>query len=99
MDFGLLYENDKGEYVVLNDVRMADICLASPRFACLLDLDTLARIACLSHICVKTSRFHYSIWGRAATFWAPIWGGLKFSEPAFRRGLQFAGHLWAMCAC
>ena len=29
MDFGLLYENDKGEYVVLNDVCMADICLAS----------------------------------------------------------------------
>ena len=28
MDFGLLYENDKGEYVVLNDVRMADIRLA-----------------------------------------------------------------------
>ena len=31
MDFGLLYENDEGEYVVLNDVRMADIRLASPR--------------------------------------------------------------------
>ena len=29
MGFGLLYENDKGEYVVLNDVRMADIRLAS----------------------------------------------------------------------
>ena len=29
IDFGLLCENDKGEYVVLNDVRMADICLAS----------------------------------------------------------------------
>ena len=29
MDFGLLYENDKGEYVVLNDVRMGDIRLAS----------------------------------------------------------------------
>ena len=29
MDFGLLYENDKGEYVVLNGVRMADIRLAS----------------------------------------------------------------------
>ena len=28
-DFGLLYENDKGEYEVLNDVRMADIRLAS----------------------------------------------------------------------
>ena len=29
MDFGLLYENNNGEYVVLNDVRMADIPLAS----------------------------------------------------------------------
>ena len=29
MDFGLLYENDQGEYVVLNDVRMADIRLAA----------------------------------------------------------------------
>ena len=29
MDFGLLYGNDKGEYVVLNDVRIADIRLAS----------------------------------------------------------------------
>ena len=28
MDFGLLYENDKGEYVVLNDIRTADIPLA-----------------------------------------------------------------------
>ena len=29
MDFGLLYKNDEGEYVLLNDVRMADIRLAS----------------------------------------------------------------------
>ena len=29
MNFGLLYENDKGEYVVLKDVPMADICFAS----------------------------------------------------------------------
>ena len=29
MDFGLLYENDEGVYVVLNDVRMADIRLSS----------------------------------------------------------------------
>ena len=29
MDFGLLFENDKGEYVVLNDVRMAYIRLSS----------------------------------------------------------------------
>ena len=28
MDFGLLYENDKGEYVVLNDVRTVDSRLA-----------------------------------------------------------------------
>ena len=28
-------------------------------FTCLF---TVARIACLLHICVKTSRFHYSIW-------------------------------------
>ena len=29
MDFGLLYENNEGEYVVLIDVRLADIRLAS----------------------------------------------------------------------
>ena len=29
MDFGLLYENNEGEYVELNDVRMAGIRLAS----------------------------------------------------------------------
>ena len=29
MDLGLLNENDKGEYVVLNDIRMTDIRLAS----------------------------------------------------------------------
>ena len=29
MDFGLLYENDNGEYVLFNDVHMADIHLAS----------------------------------------------------------------------
>ena len=34
----------------------------SPRFACLLALFTLARIARLLPICVKTSRFYYSIW-------------------------------------
>ena len=59
MDFGLLYENGKGEYEVLNDVRMEDIRLASLVYllVCL-----LARIACLLHFGVKTSRFHYSIW-------------------------------------
>ena len=60
MGFDLLYEIDKGEYVVLNDVRMADIRLASPRlFTCSF---TLARIACPLHFYVKASRFHYSIW-------------------------------------
>ena len=29
IDFGLLYENDEGKYVVLNDARMADIRRAS----------------------------------------------------------------------
>ena len=55
MGFGLLYENDKGEYVVLSDVRIADIRLASLVY--LLKI-TLARIACLLHFCVKTSRYH-----------------------------------------
>ena len=49
MDFGLLYENDEGEYVVLNDDRMADIRLAS---LVLLALFTLACIACLLRFCV-----------------------------------------------
>ena len=41
MDFGILYENDKGEYVVLNDVRMEDIRLASLRlFTCLIYVST-----------------------------------------------------------
>ena len=35
--------------------------------------------------------------GGATIFWAPISGGLKFSELAFRGGLQFSGSLWAMC--
>ena len=38
MDFGLLYKNVEGEYV--------------------LALFTLARIACLLHFCVKTSRLY-----------------------------------------
>ena len=32
-----------------------------------------------------------TIGGRAAIFWAPIWGGLKFSEPVFREGYNFLG--------
>ena len=59
MDFGLLYENNEGEYVVLNDVRIGR---HSPRFACLLALLALARNACLLDFFVKTSRFHFSIW-------------------------------------
>ena len=58
MDFGLLYEKDKGEYLVLNEVRMAYIRLASLVYF----LFMLARIACLLHFCVKTGRFDYSIW-------------------------------------
>ena len=34
----------------------------SPHFACLLALFTLALIACLLQLCVKTSYFDYSIW-------------------------------------
>ena len=60
MDFSLLYENDEGEYVVLKDVCMADIRLASLVYK--LALFTLARIACLLHFCVKTSRFDFLIW-------------------------------------
>ena len=40
MDFGL-HENDNGEYVVLNDVPMADICLASLVYFCCLCLQVL----------------------------------------------------------
>ena len=59
MDFGLLYENNKGEYVVLIDVRMADIPLASLVYFLVY---TFARVACLLHSCFRTSRFNYSIW-------------------------------------
>ena len=54
MDFGLLYENDQGEYVVLHDVHMADIRLASLVYFALF---TLAYIACLLHICVQINKF------------------------------------------
>ena len=52
MDFDLLYENER--------------TFAWQKFASLLlilftGLFTLARIACLLHLCVKTSRFDYSI--------------------------------------
>ena len=30
-------------------------------------------------------------WGKDAIFWAPIWGGLKFSEPARGEGYNFLG--------
>ena len=58
MGFGLLYENDKGEYVVLNDVRMADIRLASRAYLFVYVSAYCVPIALL----VKTSRFHYCIW-------------------------------------
>ena len=58
MDFGLLYENDKREYVVLNDVRMADIRLASRAYLFVYVSAYCVPIALL----VKTSRFHYCIW-------------------------------------
>ena len=30
-------------------------------------------------------------WGKNGIFWAPIWGGLKFSEPARGEGYNFLG--------
>ena len=43
-------------------------------------------------------------WGRDAIFWAPIWGGLKFSEPAWGEGYNFlrafgrcARTNWVLC--
>ena len=30
-------------------------------------------------------------WGRDAIFWAPTWGGLKLSEPAWGEGYNFLG--------
>ena len=58
MDFGLLYENDKGEYVVLNDVRKADIHIAS-----LVYLLVYVSTYCVpTGFCVKTSRFDHSFW-------------------------------------
>ena len=48
MDFGILYENDKGEYVVLNDVCMADIRLAS----------LVTCLVYLSRYCVPISHLH-----------------------------------------
>ena len=40
MEFGLLYENDKGEYIVLNGVRMADIFASLRLFTCLFCVTT-----------------------------------------------------------
>ena len=57
MDFGLLYENDEGEYVVLNDAWRTFAPLRL--FTCLVYVSTFA---CLLHFCVETSRFDYSIW-------------------------------------
>ena len=41
MDFDFLYENDNGEYVVFNDVHMADIRLALFVYFCCLRLQVL----------------------------------------------------------
>ena len=61
MDFGLLNENDKGEYVVLNDVRMVDIHLASLVYL-LVDVSTycvpiglLRQITVFGHAQIKIS--------------------------------------------
>ena len=58
MDFGLLYENDKREYEVLNDVRIADICLAS-----LVYLLVYVGMYCVPIALLRQNKpFHYSIW-------------------------------------
>ena len=58
MDFGLLYENDTGEYVVLNDVRIADIRLAS-----LVYLLVYVGMYCVPIALLRQNKpFHYSIW-------------------------------------
>ena len=58
MDVGLLYENNKGEYVVLNDVRMADIRLAS-----LVYLLVYVSMYCLPIALLHQNKlFHYPIW-------------------------------------
>ena len=49
MIFGLLYENDEGEYVVLNDVRMADIRVASLLPIALLRQNKPFWLLCLGH--------------------------------------------------
>ena len=58
MNFGLLYENDKGEYVVSNNVRMADICLVSLVYFLVYVGTYCVPIAFLR----QTNRFDYSIW-------------------------------------
>ena len=62
MDFGLLYENDQGEYVVLNDVRMADIPLASLVYLPCLPYHVLRAYCTFAS---KETSLHYSIWGPA----------------------------------
>ena len=71
MHFGLLYENDEGEYVVLNSVRMADIIFALLRlFTCLIYVSTYCvpiallcqnkpfRLLYLGHAQIKSSICH-----------------------------------------
>ena len=58
MDFGLLYENDKREYEVLNDIRIADIRLAS-----LVYLLVYVGMYCVPIALLRQNKpFHYSIW-------------------------------------
>ena len=57
MDFGLLYENDKGKYVVLNGVRIADI-----RLALLVYLFVYISTYCVPITLLHQNKSIYSIW-------------------------------------
>ena len=65
MDFGLLYENDEGEYMGLNDVCVADIRLASLVYVSkycvpieLLRQNKSFRLLYLGHTQIKRRVFH-----------------------------------------
>ena len=65
MDFGLLYENDEGEYMGLNDVCVADIRLASLVYVSkycvpieLLRQNKPFRLLYLGHTQIKRHVFH-----------------------------------------
>ena len=83
-DFGLLYENDKGEYVVLNDVRVADIRVASLVYLlvyvstycepiALLRQNKPFRILYLGHAQIITEHFKIPLWPISIK-WRTIWG-------------------------